>query len=165
METKRMAKKKSRIPLKNVCALVFDFDGVLTDNRVWVDSTGKETVACHRGDGLGFKVLRNLKIPCYILSAETNPVVSARAKKLKIEAFQNVQNKKQGLIRLAGDKKWDLAQVLYVGNDLNDYEAMRLCGYSACPSDSHAKIKKIATHPLKTRGGFGVAREIIESIL
>ena len=63
------------------------------------------------------------------------------------------------------ENRYKLNRVLYVGNDLNDYEAMKLCGYSVCPSDSHNKIKKIADIVLKTQGGKGVVRELLEDVL
>jgi 3-deoxy-D-manno-octulosonate 8-phosphate phosphatase (KDO 8-P phosphatase) len=146
-------------------ALVFDFDGVLTNNKVHIDQDGKELVSCSRSDGLAFDVLRKLNKPAYILSTEKNPVVSARAKKLKIPALQGISDKAQGIKELVANEGFDLARVLYVGNDLNDYRVMQLCGYSACPSDSHQTIKEIATVVLNTEGGKGVVRELLEDVL
>ena len=150
------------ITLENIDAFIFDFDGVLTNNLVFVDQDGKELVSCNRSDGLAFDVLRKLKKPSYILSTEKNPIVSARAKKLKIKAIQGVEDKVQELLSLAKTNKYNLNRVLYVGNDINDYKAMKLCGYSACPSDSHEKIRSIATFVLQKKGGNGVIRELLE---
>ena len=150
------------ITLENIDAFIFDFDGVLTNNLVFVDQDGKELVSCNRSDGLAFDVLRKLKKPSYILSTEKNPIVSARAKKLKIQAIQGVEDKVQELLSLAKTNEYNLNRVLYVGNDINDYKAMQLCGYSACPSDSHQKIKSIATFVLQKKGGNGVIRELLE---
>ena len=72
------------IPFRSIEAIVFDFDGVLTDNLVSIDQEGKEYVSCSRADGLAFDVLHKLKKPSYILSTEKNQTVTARAKKLKI---------------------------------------------------------------------------------
>ena len=145
-------------------AIVFDFDGVLTDNRVFVDQNGNEQVCCHRGDGLAFDALQKLKVKVYIISTETNPVVAARAGKLKVPVWQGVRDKLATLKVLAQEKKIDLSRVLYVGNDLNDVHAMIACGQSACPSDSHKKVIEIATYHLKTPGGFGVVRELLEDV-
>ena len=150
------------ITLENIDAFIFDFDGVLTNNLVFVDQDGKELVSCNRSDGLAFDVLRKLKKPSYILSTEKNPIVSARAKKLKIQAIQGVEDKVQELLILAKTNEYNLNRVLYVGNDINDYKAMKLCGYSACPSDSHEKIRSIATFVLQKKGGNGVIRELLE---
>ena len=150
------------ITLENIDAFIFDFDGVLTNNLVFVDQDGKESVSCNRSDGLAFDVLRKLKKPSYILSTEKNPIVSARAKKLKIQAIQGVEDKVEELLSLAKSKGYNLNRVLYVGNDINDFKAMKLCGYSACPSDSHEKIRSIATFVLQKKGGNGVVRELLE---
>ena len=150
------------ITLENIDAFIFDFDGVLTNNLVFVDQDGKELVSCNRSDGLAFDVLRKLKKPSYILSTEKNPIVSARAKKLKIQAIQGVEDKVQELLILAKTNEYNLDRVLFMGNDINDYKAMKLCGYSACPSDSHEKIRSIATFVLQKKGGNGVIRELLE---
>jgi 3-deoxy-D-manno-octulosonate 8-phosphate phosphatase (KDO 8-P phosphatase) len=154
----------STIALEKLEAIVFDFDGVLTDNKVYLDQDGKESVSCNRADGLAFDVLHKLQKPTYILSTEKNPVVTARANKLKIPAVHGISNKVDGIKDLAVIENFDLKKTLYVGNDLNDYRVMQLCGYTACPADSHKKIKKISNIILKTSGGNGVVRELIEDI-
>jgi 3-deoxy-D-manno-octulosonate 8-phosphate phosphatase (KDO 8-P phosphatase) len=146
-------------------AIIFDFDGVLTDNLVYINQDGNESVCCNRSDGFAIDVLRKLKIPCYILSTEKNKVVKMRANKLQIEAIQGVNDKAKEVKNFSNLNNYKLDKVLYVGNDLNDYEAMKLCGYSVCPSDSHSEIKKIADIVLKSGGGKGVVREIVEDVL
>lgn len=150
--------------LKELEAIVFDFDGVLTDNRVWVDQSGREMVCCNRRDGLAFDVLRKDKIKIYILSTETNPVVLKRGQKLKIQVHQGSKDKLASLGKLSESQAFSLKNTFYVGNDLNDYFAMKACGYSACPADSHPKIQEISMFSLKTRGGHGVVRELVESV-
>ena len=154
-----------KITINDIDAFVFDFDGVLTNNLVHINQDGKEWVTCNRGDGLAFDLLRKLKKPAHILSTEKNHVVTSRANKLKIHAIQGVSNKVDALYELVKKEKYDLKKLFYVGNDLNDYRVMLQCGYTACPSDSHLTIKNIATYPLKTKGGDGVVREILEIIL
>jgi 3-deoxy-D-manno-octulosonate 8-phosphate phosphatase (KDO 8-P phosphatase) len=153
------------INLTEIDAIIFDFDGVLTDNKVLLDENGKEWVTCHRGDGLAFDVFRKLKLAVYIVSTEKNPVVSARGKKLQVPVLQGISNKVDALSLLSKDIMLDLSRTLYVGNDLNDLGAIKLCGYSACPADSHTKIKKIVSVVLKSDGGKGVARELLENTL
>ena len=158
-------KTLKKINLGNVDAFIFDFDGVLTNNFVQVDEFGNESVSCSRSDGLAFDVLRKLKRPVYILSTEKNPVVEARSNKLKVKLLQGVSNKSKTLKELADMKGYDVNKILYVGNDLNDYYVMKICGYSICPSDSHEKIKEISDVVLKTAGGKGIVRELLEEVI
>ena len=150
--------------LDDIDALVFDFDGVLTNNLVYLNQEGVESVACSRADGLAFDVLRKLNKPTFILSTEKNSVVTMRAKKLKIPAIQGVSDKVEAIKELADKKKYNLKSILYVGNDLNDYLVMQVCGYTACPIDSHPRIKEISENILTAKGGNGVVRELLEQV-
>ena len=85
--------KKKKISLKNLDTIFFDFDGVLTDNKVYINQQGEEMVQCNRADGLAFEVIKKLKINCFILSTENSDIVLTRAKKLKISAFNNLSDK------------------------------------------------------------------------
>ena len=156
---------KIDLSINDIDALIFDFDGVLTNNLVFLDDKGNELVCCSRSDGLAFDVLRKLEKPSYIISTEKNLVVSSRAKKLKIEAIQGVSNKVEALLELIKVHDYDLKRILFVGNDLNDYSAMKLCGHTACPSDSHWEIKKLSNVILDAQGGKGVVRELLEKTL
>lgn len=151
--------------IDNIEVFVFDFDGVLTNNMVYIDQNGKESVGCNRGDGLAFDVLRKLGKPAYILSTEKNMVVTSRAKKLQIPVIQGVKNKVMGIQKIAKKESCSLENMLYVGNDLNDYQVMKICGFTACPADSNEMIKNISNTVLKTNGGFGVVRELLEDFL
>jgi YrbI family 3-deoxy-D-manno-octulosonate 8-phosphate phosphatase len=151
--------------VNDIDVFIFDFDGVLTNNMVILDQNGKESVACSRSDGLAFDVLRRLKKPVYILSTEKNAVVSERAKKLKISVMQGVEDKIEGVKEIAKKENCSLKSVFYIGNDLNDYRVMSICGFTACPADSHHKIKQISSIILKTNGGCGVIRELLEEVL
>lgn len=157
-----MIEDKTMFNLKEIKVFVFDFDGVLTNNLVYLDQDGKEFVSCSRADGLAFDVLRKLEIPSYILSTESNSVVSERAKKLKIKVVQGASNKLIELKKLSKRDNFEIKNVLYVGNDLNDLSVMQICGFTACPSDSHNSIKEISDVILNTPGGNGVVRELLE---
>jgi len=156
---------QKKILLDEIDAFIFDFDGVLTNNLVHLDESGKEWVTCSRADGLAFDVLQKLKKPAFILSTEENPVVTARAKKLKIPALQGVTNKVDALVSLSEKRGFDHSRVLYVGNDLNDFHVMQICGYAMCPADAHPRIKELATVVLAYNGGRGVVRELLEEVL
>lgn len=153
------------INLSSIHALIFDFDGVLTDNYVYVDESGKESVRCSRSDGLAFDLIRHKKVRAYIVSTEKNKVIEKRAIKLKIPSIQGVSDKKSCIEQLALENHLDLENLVYIGNDINDYAAMSLCGYTVCPSDSHPEILKLADYVLKAKGGHGVVREFVEEVL
>ncbi|MGN7611482.1 KdsC family phosphatase [Magnetococcales bacterium HHB-1] len=145
--------------------IVFDFDGVLTDNRVIVMENGLEAVICNRGDGLAFDILRDAGIPCLILSTETNPVVSQRAKKIKVPVLQAIEDKAEALRNYCEEHNIPLEEVMFVGNDLNDLPALRIVGYPVLVGDAHPKAFRANTIHLKTNGGAGVAREIVDDLL
>ena len=146
----------------DVALIVYDFDGVLTDNRVHVREDGMESVTCNRGDGWGIGMIRELGIEQLILSTEENPVVMARAAKLNLECVHDSRDKADSLRRLAEARSVDMKNVLYVGNDLNDLEAMFLCGYKVAPGDAHPAILAEADLVTSSWGGEGVIRELAD---
>ena len=145
--------------------LVYDFDGVMTDNRVLVLQDGTEAVFANRADGWGIEQMRKAGFRQIILSTETNPVVSARAKKLQIEVLQGSGDKTRDLADYCLSQGIDVAKVLYVGNDVNDLDAMRLVGYPVAPADAHPRVRAIARHVTQARGGEGVIKELSEWLL
>jgi 3-deoxy-D-manno-octulosonate 8-phosphate phosphatase (KDO 8-P phosphatase) len=155
----------NKILLSDIDAFIFDFDGVLTNNLVYINEDGKESVVCSRADGLAFDALSKLNKPTFILSTEKNQVVSERAKKINVPVIQGVNDKVEALNNIAKQKKFDFKKIFYIGNDLNDYRVMQLCGYTACPSDSHDRIKQISSVVLKANGGKGIVRELMEDTL
>ncbi len=158
--------KKPRVFPDKVKLLVLDFDGVLTDNRVWVDQNGKETIAASRSDGMGLELLRRLTdIEVVVMSKETNPVVSARCKKLGVPVFQSINQKEKTLIDLINKKKINVEEVLYVGNDLNDIDCFPIVGYAAVPNDAFVTARRNADLVLGHPGGFGAVREICEMLI
>jgi N-acylneuraminate cytidylyltransferase len=141
---------------------VFDFDGVFTDNHVYVDQTGRETVSCSRADGLGIQSLQNNGLEAVVLSTETNLVVSARCRKLRLPVQQGIRDKGQALRNLAASRRLDLEQVAFVGNDINDLECLRIAGLAIAPADAHPDVRKIADLVLLKSGGHGAVREICD---
>ena len=150
-------------PIK-IKLIVYDFDGVMTDNKVYVDQDGKETVQVNRGDGLGISEIKKLGIEQIIISTEKNLVVMKRAEKLGIGCMQGIENKKAALIDYCKNNNFDLQNVAYVGNDINDKEVMEIAGTTYCPSDAHKSIQIISDYILKTKGGDGVIRELLDII-
>lgn len=147
---------------ERVKLVIYDFDGVMTDNRVFVDQDGRETVAANRSDGLGIGMIKKLGISQCILSTETNPVVSARAKKIGITATQSVADKGSAIIELAAANNVSLADVLFMGNDINDADAMGLAGFKVAPADAHPVILALADYITEAPGGYGAIRELAD---
>jgi len=145
--------------------LILDFDGVLTDSRVYVDEEGRETVACHRGDGWGIKLLKEAGVEVMILSTEKNPVVRARAKKLAIDCKQDCEDKAQAVTDIIQEKNLSPDRIMYVGNDTNDAGAMVMVGIPVAPADAHPSILEIAKIVTRAKGGQGVVRELADLIL
>lgn len=145
--------------------IVYDFDGVMTDNRVLVMQDGTEAVLANRADGWGIGQLRQAGFRQIILSTETNPVVAARAKKLGLEVLQGSGDKRRDLVACCEAKGIALDRVLYVGNDVNDLEAMNLVGFPVAPADAHPAVLAVAKHVTRSRGGEGVLKEISEALL
>ncbi len=145
--------------------IVYDFDGVMTDNRVVLREDGLESVIVNRSDGLAVSILKGIGIKQVIMSTEKNKVVASRAKKLGIQALQNISDKRTVLKKYCKENKISLENVLYVGNELNDLDAMRIVGYTACPYDACKEVKTMAKIVLNSAGGAGVARELLEHII
>jgi len=149
---------------QQVDLIVFDFDGVLTDNSVFVFEDGREAVRCSRADGLAFDMFRAAEIPAIIMSTEHNTVVAARAKKLKLPVVQAIVDKAAAIRSLAADQELDLARIMFIGNDLNDLPALSIVGWPVAVADSHERVRQASRIILQTRGGSGVAREVAESL-
>ncbi len=142
--------------------VVYDFDGVMTDNRVMVDQDGRESVAANRSDGLGVGLIRSLGLEQVILSTETNPVVKARADKIGLEAIHGIRDKGSALIELAEKRNLSVADILFAGNDVNDADAMGLAGFKVAPADAHPSILALADYVTEAPGGHGVIRELAD---
>jgi YrbI family 3-deoxy-D-manno-octulosonate 8-phosphate phosphatase len=155
----------ARRPLPDDLRLVvFDFDGVMTDNRVWVSEQGDEWVACNRSDGLGLEALHRLGVECLVLSTETNPVVAARCRKLKLACEHGVADKADRLRRLIAERGLTPAQIVYVGNDVNDIGCLRLAGCGVVVADAHPEARRAADIALTRAGGHGAVRELCDRL-
>jgi 3-deoxy-D-manno-octulosonate 8-phosphate phosphatase (KDO 8-P phosphatase) len=160
--------------LDAIHTIVFDFDGVFTDNKVYINQDGSESVRCDRGDGLAFDLVRAFQkkktLPdFFILSKESNPVVLKRAKKMKLDCFHGIGNKLEFMKDYFQTHHTFIDEpfsgLVYVGNDLNDLPLMRRSAYAVAPVDAHPKVKEIASTILTQRGGEGFVRAFIEQLL
>lgn len=156
-----------RRPLpRNPKMLVMDFDGVMTDNRVWVDETGHERVAASRADSMGLLILRQqTKIEEMVISMETNPVVTARCRKLNLPVLQGINDKATALMNVIKEKGISPEEVIYVGNDVNDLPCFPIVGCAITPADAEPAVKRKADMILKKTGGHGAIRELCDLIL
>ncbi len=147
--------------------LVLDFDGVVTDNRVWVDEAGREMVAAYRSDSLVLGRLKLAGVEVVILSSEVNPVVSARAKKMGVEAVQGIglEGKGDALQKLIQERGLPTAHVAYAGNDTNDLPCFAVAGWAVAVADAQPEVLRAADFVLSKPGGHGAVRELVDLIL
>jgi 3-deoxy-D-manno-octulosonate 8-phosphate phosphatase (KDO 8-P phosphatase) len=151
--------------IRRIRLIAFDFDGVFTDNKVYLTQDGIEMVCCWRSDGLGLQALARLSIDTAIISTEKNPVVGTRAKKLGVSCWQGCDNKLEVLERLAAEKGVSLDQVAFVGNDINDLECLSKVGLPIVVNDSHADLSSYGYYRTNAFGGRGAVREICDLIV
>ncbi len=142
--------------------IAFDFDGVFTDNMVYVLQDGSEAVRCTRSDGLGLQKLERLGIESVIISTESNPVVSARAEKLNIRCIQNCGDKRAVLEAMVAERGLSLAEVAYVGNDINDLPCLDSVGLPIVVRDAHQDVVRHAVYRTTRPGGQGAVREVCD---
>ncbi|MGW7262411.1 cytidylyltransferase domain-containing protein [Streptomyces sp. NPDC054842] len=149
----------------DIDAVVLDFDGTQTDDRVLIDSEGREFVSVHRGDGLGVAALRRSGLSMLILSTEQNPVVAARARKLKIPVLHGIDRKDLALKQWCEEQGIAPERVLYVGNDVNDLPCFALVGWPVAVASAHDVVRGAARAVTTVPGGDGAIREIASWIL
>lgn len=154
--------------IRTIRLIAFDFDGVFTDNMVYVFEDGREAVRCIRSDGIGLSKLTSVGVATVIISTETNPVVGARSRKLGIHCVQGCSDKRSALDNLASEMGLALAQVAFVGNDVNDLPCLVAVGLPIAVKDAHPDVLPYARYQTRTPGGHGAVREVcdlFESVL
>ena len=163
--TARGKRTRGKRDLAAVRLVVFDFDGVFTDNTVWTTQDGVESVRCWRSDGLGLSRLKAEGVPVVIVSTEVNPVVSARAKKLALPVHQGIEDKGEAVRQICAERGVDAANVMYVGNDINDISAFEQVGIPVAVADAHPDVKPHVVMRTRKAGGFGAVREVCDWIV
>ncbi len=155
-----------RRPLpEEVALVVFDFDGVMTDNRVWVDAEGHEFVAAYRSDSLGVQALHKAGIRTLVLSTETDGAVAARCRKMGVPVLQGVNDKAARLIQYLNEQGIDARSVIFVGNDVNDLVCFDLVGCAVAVADAQPEVLRQADLILSRPGGHGAVRELCDLLL
>jgi 3-deoxy-D-manno-octulosonate 8-phosphate phosphatase (KDO 8-P phosphatase) len=150
--------------LERVRFAIFDFDGVFTDNRVWVNERGEETLAFSRSDGLGLRRLDQVGVQYLIVSMEQNPIVGARAQKLGIDSVQDVHDKLAVVRERTAAAAVSLDETAYVGNDINDADCLRAVGLPVVPADAWPEVAPLAKWVLSRPGGSGCVREFCDAV-
>jgi YrbI family 3-deoxy-D-manno-octulosonate 8-phosphate phosphatase len=151
--------------LQHLRLIAFDFDGVFTDNAVWVFEDGREAIRCTRADGIGLAQLKAAGVEVAIISTETNPVVGARAGKLAIRCIQSCENKQEAVTSLADGLGIALKDVAFVGNDVNDLPACNVVGVAIAVADAHPDMARHAHWQTRAAGGHGAVREICDLVV
>lgn len=144
--------------------VAFDFDGVFTDNMVYVTQDGVESVRCWRSDGIGLSRLRGVGVEPLILSTELNPVVGVRARKMKTECIQGIEDKAAAIVEFCRARGVDPANAAFVGNDVNDIPAFKAVGLPIAVSDSYPEIFNHVLYRTARQGGHGAVREVCDLI-
>ena len=158
-------KNKVELLPTTIQAIIFDFDGVFTDNRVIVNEDGIESVICNRSDGLGISAIKQYFIFLLVLSKEKNTVVQKRCEKLGISCVQGIDDKKTFLAAWLKENAINLNHVIYLGNDVNDIECLKYVGCGVVVADAHDDAKRAAKIILKNNGGQGAVRELCDLVI
>jgi N-acylneuraminate cytidylyltransferase len=158
--------RKRPMPEK-IDLIICDFDGVITDNRVWVDQDGTETVAAYRSDSVRVKALQAIGIEVMILSSEPNRVVEARARKMGVEAIHGIALNDKGRVMqdILAQKNVKSENVVFIGNDINDLPCFEVAGWAVAVADAYPEVIRAADHVLSKAGGHGALRELCDLIL
>jgi N-acylneuraminate cytidylyltransferase len=157
--------KRPRPWPNKVSLVVFDFDGVMTDNRVWVNQDGIESIAADRGDGMGVELLLKAGFEAVIISTEENPVVAARAEKIGLPYFHGVGDKPQILRSFLEKENIPMKETVYVGNDVNDLPCFPMVAYAIVVADAHPDVRRAADFFLNHKGGYGAVREVCDILI
>ena len=148
-----------------VKAIAFDFDGVFTDNMVYLDQNGVESVRCSRAEGYGLDACREAGMKLVVLSSEVNPVVKARTEKLRLETFHGLTDKVSSFRSWLEREGLDASETVFVGNDVNDLDCLKLAGCAVVPADAHPAAMAVADIVLDAKGGQGAVRELCDRLV
>lgn len=150
--------------LASVRLIAFDFDGVFTDNAVYVTQDGVESVRCWRSDGLGLSRLQSVGVQAFIISTEANPVVTTRAKKLKMPCKQGIEDKAATILETCRELGIESEQTMFVGNDINDIPAFKSVGVPVAVADAYPEVYPHVIYRTEKPGGLGAVREVCDLV-
>jgi YrbI family 3-deoxy-D-manno-octulosonate 8-phosphate phosphatase len=148
--------------MSKIRLVAFDFDGVFTDNLVYIFQDGSEAVRCSRADGMGLMKLKQLGFEVLVISTETNPVVTARCDKLHVQCVQGCEDKRAALEEISHRLGISLEEVAFVGNDTNDLTCLTSVAVPIVVQDAHPDVIPYARYITEAKGGRGAVREICD---
>lgn len=152
--------------LKNIKMLITDSDGVLTDGGMYYSEKGDELKKFNAKDGMAFKLLRKASIKTAIITGEKVDLVKKRGEKLKIdEIYLGIEDKMSVINKICIKYGIKLEEIAYIGDDINDLEAIKSVGFGCCVNDAVDRVKSAAKYITKAKGGEGAVREVAEIIL
>lgn len=150
--------------LSEVELIIFDFDGVFTDNTVYISQDNRESVRCWRSDGLGLQKLRDIGVKLHIVSSEVNSIVTLRAQKINVDCLQGVINKAKAVEAICAKYSIQERNAMFVGNDINDISALEIVGFPVGVADSYEEIYPYILYRTKRAGGMGAVRELCDAV-
>lgn len=146
--------------------ILTDIDGVWTDGGMYYDAANVELKKFNTYDSAGVLFAHNLHIPVGIITGENTQIVQRRADKLKVDyCYLGVKDKLSIVKTLCEKLSITLAQVAYIGDDLNDMDVLSKVGFAGVPVSAPEYVKQLANVPLTKKGGEGVFREFVEIII
>ena len=152
--------------MKPIKAVALDVDGVLTDGAFWWGADGSELKRFSFRDVMGVSRAAKQGILFALISGEDSPFVARFAAKMAItDVYPGCKDKEAALRAFARVRGFDLSEICFMGDDINDVGAMKLAGLAAAPADAHASALAAAGFITKNRGGNGAVRELLDSIL
>lgn len=152
--------------LQHIKCFIFDVDGVLTDGKVMVNTAGEMFRTMNIKDGYALKTAVEQGFKVCIISGGTNEGVRVRLQNLGIrDIFLGAQSKTEILENYIKEHKISAENILYMGDDLPDYEIMQQVGLATCPQDAVSEIKAISKYISHNKGGKGCVRDVIEQVL
>jgi len=152
--------------LKKISTIILDVDGVLTDGSVLIASNGDQLRTMHVKDGYAIQLAAKKGYRIVILSGGRSDVVEGRFNYLGVkDVFLGVNNKLECFNNYIKQHQLDMSEILFMGDDIPDYEVMKKVAVACCPSDAAEEIKLICHYISPLAGGKGCVRDIVEQIM
>lgn len=143
-----------------------DCDGCLTDGGMYYSEHGDELKKFNTRDGMAFEMLSEQGVITGIVTSENKDLNRRRAEKLKTDVYEcGCKDKLETVLKICKKYNISLNQVVYVGDDINDLDVIKMVGLGCCPADAVSEVKKAAKYVSKSYGGTGVIRDVVDYIL
>lgn len=146
--------------------LAMDVDGTLTDGKIYMTEKGEAFKAFDVKDGYGIKhILKELNMKSAIMTARKSAVAKKRAEDLDIDfIYEDVKDKKSCLETLLTEEDYVREEIIYIGDDVNDIECIKMAGLGCCPADAHKSVRTAADYVTSHKAGAGAVREVIDMV-